>query len=204
MWRSDRGFTLLEVLLALGLLAILSTALYGTWFSVMRGKESATARMEADRELRATLDQLRRELSAAVYDKAKANPRLHFVVEDRDFFGKPASILNFTTIIPPKEGAEQVSDQAEVRYRPIERDGKITLARQVKDLYHEEDPLLYPQMEELEGFLVECSPDGSKWVRVWDTAQNSNLPKAIRVTITIKEGEGTVNFSTIASPRRFQ
>ena len=76
-WR-NKGFTLLEVLVALLLLVILSGALYGTYFSLMRGRETAMAKMDARRELSVTLDQLRRELSAAFYNTQ--NQRLHFVV----------------------------------------------------------------------------------------------------------------------------
>jgi general secretion pathway protein J len=55
-------------------------------------------------------------------------------------------------------------------------------------------------MEELEGFLVECY-SGGKWVRTWDTTLNTRLPKAIRITLSLKEGDKTVNYSTIATPR---
>src|SRR6266545_2201874 len=109
----NRGFTLLEVLVAMSLLVILSAALYGTYFSLMRGRETTVARMEARRELSTTLDQLRRELSAAFFDtnNTAQKPKLHFVVEDRDFFGKPASTLDFTAIAPPRSGSLTASDQ---------------------------------------------------------------------------------------------
>ena len=196
--RSDRGFTLLEVLVALALLVMLSVALYGTYFSLMRGREIAVVKMEARRELSTTLDQLNRELSAAFYNTN--NKRLHFVVEDRDFFGKPASTLDFTFIAPPVGGTLPASDQVRAIYTAGEKDKKLTLARQAQDLYMKVDSLPYPQMKELEGFLVECY-DGNEWVRTWDTVLNSSLPKAVRVTLMVKEGEKTVNFSTIAAIR---
>jgi general secretion pathway protein J len=58
-------------------------------------------------------------------------------------------------------------------------------------------------MTDLEGFLVECSTDGTQWVRTWNTDQNINgrLPKYIKVTLMVKEGDKTVGFSTIAIPR---
>lgn len=193
IFRSDRGFTLLEVLVALALLVILSAALYGTYFSLMRGREIAVVKMEARRELSTTLDQLNRELSAAFYNTN--NKRLHFVVEDRDFFGKPASTLDFTFIAPPVGGTLPASDQVRAIYTAGEKDKKLTLARQAQDLYMKVDSLPYPQMKELEGFLVECY-DGNEWVRTWDTVLNSSLPKAVRVTLMVKEGERTVHFST--------
>ena len=194
----NKGFTLLELLIALALFAILSTALYGTYFSLMRGRESATTGMESRRELRITLDMLRRELSSAYYNRT--NKRLHFVVEDRDIFGKPASTLDFTAISAPCGGSLPTSDLVTLRYQPVEKEKKIVLGRVVKDLFVTQEPARYPQMDEVEGFLVECF-DGGKWVKSWDTAVNIGLPKSVRVTVRVREGEKTVDFFTFATPR---
>jgi general secretion pathway protein J len=200
----DSGFTLLEVLVAMVLLVILSGALYGTFFSLTRGRDMATAGMEARREVRTTLDMLRRELSSVWY--ARGDKRLHFVVEDRDSFGKPASTLDFTTLSPPRSDSVPSSEQVAVRYQVVEKDkeggngNRLELTREVKDLYLSAKAIPYPQMEELEGFLVECYA-GGKWVNSWDTAINMGLPKAVRVTIRLREGDSTVEFATIATPR---
>ncbi len=191
-----RGFTLLELLVAMAIMVILSAALYGTYFSVMRGRESAAAGMESRRELRGTLDQLRREIAGAYF--TSANKRLHFVVEDRDSFGKPTSILNFTCIVRPRSSSLPCSDQREVTYRVVERDKKLVLTRQEKELYSDAKPAEYPQMEELEGFLVECSDDGKKWDKTW---VKQSLPKYVKVTIRLKEGDGFTSFSAIATPK---
>jgi general secretion pathway protein J len=195
---SNNGFTLLELLIALTLLVILSGALYGTYFSLIRGREIAVAKMDERRELSVTLDQLRRELSAALFNTT--NVRLHFVVVDNDYFGKQASSLDFTTVAPPRSGQQALSDQVQLIYKGVEKDNKLLLSREEKDVYFTLDALPYPQIEELEGFLVECY-DGTKWVRTWDTTLNNQLPKSVRITISLKEGEKTVDYSTVASPR---
>ena len=79
------GFTLLELLVALALLVIIAAAVYGSYFTVIRGRDSATAGMEALRETTATLALLRKEISSALY--RSGDKKLSFVVEDRDQFG---------------------------------------------------------------------------------------------------------------------
>lgn len=192
------GFTLLEVLIALALLAILAAALYGTYFSLIKGRETAIEGMESRRELRSTLDLLRREINSTVY--SRNNKRLHFSVEDKDIFGNAASTLAFTTIAPPQAGGQIVSDQLDLKYEVLERDKKMVLSRQAKDLYHAAEAARYPQMESLTGFLIECK-SGDKWVRSWDTAINVGLPQEVRITITVKEGEKNADYSVLAAPR---
>lgn len=196
--RGQRGFTLLELLLALSLLVILTGALYGSYFALIKGREKATAGMESRRELRTTLDLIRREISSIIYKSG--DKRLRFLVEDRDMFGKPASVLAFTTITPPAPGEATVSDLSDIKYQVLEDKGSMLLSRQAKDLHFTSDPPRYPQIEKVEGFLVECRM-GDKWVRSWDTAINPALPKAVRVTVTVREDEKLQEYAILATPR---
>jgi general secretion pathway protein J len=145
---------------------------------------------------------LRREITAAYFKKTLGDDKrkTSFVVQDRDFFGKPASVLKLCTIAPPTVGTTPVSDLLEVTYEPMEKDNRITLTRRAKDFHFEFTPDPYPQMEDVEGFLVECW-DGSKWVKSWDTALNNNLPKSVKVTVRIKERDKTVEYSAVATPQ---
>ncbi|NJD91769.1 MAG: prepilin-type N-terminal cleavage/methylation domain-containing protein [Geobacter sp.] len=195
---NNRGFTLLELLIALALLGILAGALYGTYFSLIKGREAASEGMEERRELRSTLDLMRREISAALYKQG--NSKHHFSIEDRDIYGKPASILAFTAVAPPQPGGLAVSDQQDLRYEIVERDKKMLLGRSARDLYQSTEAARYPQMEDIEGFLVECR-SGDKWVRSWDSAINLGLPREVRITITVKEGDKSVPYSVVATPR---
>ena len=201
--RNSNGFTLLELLVAMALLVILTGALYSTYFSLMNGRAAAMVGMESRRELRTTLDMLRREITSTYFNRLnQASKKQYFAVEDRDFFGKPASILSFTAIAPPASGTAPESDLVELKYQPIEKDNKIVLTRQAKDFYLDLKPYTYPQMDEVEGFLVECF-DGGKWVRSWDTkvSGTNRLPDQVRITLRVKEGEKTVEYTAIATPR---
>ncbi len=197
MLNNRKGFTLIELMVALTLLVILAGALYGTYFSVMGAREKGGVRIEQRRELANTLGKLHSEISSAYF--RSTNKKLLFVVEDRDSFGKPASVLAFTGISPPRIDPAPSSDLTLVRYSVQEKEGVLTLVRESREPYLDVSVKSYPYpvMDVVEGFLVECY-DGGKWVKSWDTALNNRLPDQVRVTLTMKGGEV---FTTIASPR---
>jgi general secretion pathway protein J len=191
-------------------MALLAAALYGSYFGLVSGRDRATAVAEEVRELRTTLDALRRQIASAYFRKPlppedQEHPRFRFVVEDRDFYGKPASTLTFTTIAAPAVGETQpVSDQMLVEYRPVARENGMRVTVRKRDVYMEgETPPAYVQMEDVQGFLVECY-DGTKWVRNWDARLNNGLPKQVRVTITLAHGEKSTSYSAIVAPRMVQ
>jgi len=193
---SNKGFTLLEILVAVVLLGILTAAVYGSYFTVLRARERASEGMEARRELGGTLDLIRREFAAVAY--SPTDKRLRFVVEDRDHFGKPASNLELTTLTPPSAQGRKESGIIAVRYRMDDLDKQRILTRREQDIFFEApDAKGYPQMERISSFLVECY-DGSKWVRSWDTALNGALPKMLRITVQVLEDGKQVEFSGLA------
>ena len=200
----NRGFTLLEVLIAVVLLGILAAALYGSYFTVLKARERSAQGMEERRELGNTLDLLRREIDAARY--INGDQRLRFVVEDRDSFGRPASNLELTTLAPPSPlgGGRKESGVIDVQYRMVEQEKEqLILTRKEQDILLESTTVpAYPQMERISSFLVECSSDGTNWVKSWDTKLNGNLPKFVRITVQVEEQKGQpVQFSVYASPR---
>lgn len=201
----NKGFTLLEVLIAVVLLGILSAALYGSYFGVLKARDRASSGMESRRELGATLDLIRREVSSAMFKTSGGNEQhqMKFVVEDRDNFGAPASTLTLATLAPPTSRLTHgESGIVVVTYRIIEKDKNLMLTRQERDLFSEESTTpAYPQMERISSFLVECY-DGSKWVKSWDTAINGKLPKGgVRVTVQVEEEGKPVEFSVLSVPR---
>ncbi len=196
--RRNSGFTLLEVLVAMLLLVIVAGALYSSYFTVLRARERSAEGSEQRRELRGTLDLLRREIDGAFY--RTDDKRLRFVVEDRDVFGKPASTLELVTVAPPSTEERPTSDLVLVNYGIKEKEGRLALNREATDLFGSMKPIPYPQMESIEGFLVECY-DSGKWVRSWNTELAPKLPERVRITLTVRDGEKTADFSVQARPR---
>lgn len=196
----SRGFTLLELLIALVLLGILTGALYGSYFAVTRARDRAAEGMEARRELGATLDLLRREFASAQF--ASDDKRLRFVVEDRDNFGKPASNLELTTLAPPSGEPRRESGIINVQYRIAEKDKRLILTRREQDVFLDSVTVpVYPQMERISAFLVECyNGPNSKWLRSWDAALYGRLPDMLRITVQVEEQGRPVEFTVYSKP----
>lgn len=193
------GFTLLELLVALAVASVIVLAVTGTLFSISKSQEIAAQESERLRSLRNISDLLRRELSSTLYQLN--NKQFRFLVEDRDYYGKPASTLALSTLAPPLSDA--VSDQVWVQYSLEESAGGMTLRRTARDLFQvetTEQQFSYPVMEQLEGFLVECY-DGSKWIKTWDTELIHRLPQIIRISLIVQENGKSVTYQVIASPR---
>lgn len=196
---SNKGLTLLEVLVAVVLIGILSGVLYSSYFAVVRARDRAALGMEARRELGTTLDLIRREIAASVFSRDDKN--LRFVVEDRDNFGKPSSTLELTTAAPVADHSRPESGIYNVQYRLVEKNKQFILTRREQDtLLTSTAAVAYPQVEQLNSFLVECY-DGSKWVKSWDTQLNGARPKMVRITFQVEEDGKPVEFSVLARPR---
>jgi general secretion pathway protein J len=216
----NSGFTLLEILIALVLLGILTAALYGSYFGVIRARDSASAGMESQRELGATLDLIRREISSAIISH-DPTMHLHFVVLDRDNFGAPASNLELTTLLAPDVQVRGESGIVDVIYQITKKDKKLILTRQEQDFIYMNNTNTstgtntntftnlstgtntgYPQMEQINSFLVECSPDvnGSQWFKTWNS-DVQGMPQSVRVTVQVDDKGKPVEFSVISTPR---
>jgi general secretion pathway protein J len=201
----NKGFTLLEILIAVVLLGILTAAIYGSYFTVLRAREKASEGVEARRELGSTLDLIRREFAAVYYNPNDKHLRSRFVGEDRDHFGKSASNLELTTLTPPSSQGRKESGIIVVRYRMADKKQQQILTRREQDIFFESIDTkdvtdvkgYYPQMERISSFLVECY-DGSKWVRSWDTAMYGKLPTMLRITVQVEEDGRPVEFSALA------
>lgn len=199
---SNKGLTLLEVLVAVVLISILSGVLYSSYFAVVRARDRAAMGMEARRELGTTLDLLRREIAATQFNRDDKSKSLRFVVEDRDNFGKPASTIEFTISTPVFDFTRKESGVSNVQYRIAEKNKQFMLTRREQDIFQNSvTAVAYPQIEVLNSFLVECSSDGTKWVRTWDTALNGAVPRFVRITVQIEEDGKQVEFSVLSSPK---
>ncbi len=179
----SQGFTLLEVLIAFGILSVVIAALYSTLFLSKRAVDAVDESLLRLQECRVLFDTMKREIeSAPPYDPNK--PYTVFKVDDRDFYGKQASQLTFTTFSVLMPGL------AKIQYIVEERGGRLVIRKKVVSAYDTSSAAKERQPDELmdnvESFTVEVKKD-EKWLKTWDSGAsgNSPLPDEMRITVTI-------------------
>jgi|GEM_PF-832724 prepilin-type N-terminal cleavage/methylation domain-containing protein len=172
-----KGFTLIEVLLAFAIMAIILAALYATFHLSHAATEGINDSLLKLQECSAALDVMRRETDSIFY--SSENSKTLLKVEDRDVYGKQASHFIFTAFSPIRPGLSYIS------YSVEEKDGKRILFKNIQSAYKPETADRKVEiMEDIEAFMVEVL-DGEKWLKTWDASQAGKVPEEIRITITV-------------------
>src|SRR3989337_2407019 len=162
----SRGFTLIEVLLAALIGAMVLTVLYASFFQIINAKDSAESELELYHEVRIIFSKMTEDLAMAfpmgmIYSVKGSSPSLFFVGEVE---GKNSSVA--FTALSHKRGINP-------------RIGSTSVAIQ------------YPLSESVVGFnLTYLSGDGEEFIDVWDSSQTNSLPKAVDVTLTMRSSRG--------------
>lgn len=173
---NDDGFTLLELLIATALLAVILAALYSSFFLSRKAIDGLDESLVKLQECRNAADVIGREAESLLY--RQANTRSFFKLEDRDIYGKQASRLSFTAFSPLTYGLSAIS------YYVEEKDGVLTLYKKMENPYKPDGTVKGVELiENVGSFTVEVR-QGDKWVKTWDTVQTGAPPAEIRITVT--------------------
>lgn len=189
---SHAGFTLVEVLIAVGILSIVLAAIYSTFFLSHRAVEGMDESMLKLQESRRAIDILKRELDSAFYTGQDSNTFLK--VQDRDIYGKQATQLTFTAFSPLRPGLSRVS------YYIEDKNGKLNLFKKVESPYINEKTEGVDIIEDLEGFTVEARYN-DRWVRTWDTDISKSIPDEIRISLSVIINGNKMTLFDVAKPR---
>jgi len=186
-----KGFTLLEVLIAVAILSIVLTALYGTFFLSSRAMEDMDESMTKLQESRKAIDILRRELEAAYYNKS--DEKTFVKILDKDLYGKQATQLEFTAFTTIRPGLSKIS------YYMEETDKKRTLFKKIGSSFGKEESEGTDIIEDLEEFIIEAKYQ-DKWVKTWDTGITKETPDEIKISLSVMIKGRKVTLSDMARP----
>jgi prepilin-type N-terminal cleavage/methylation domain-containing protein len=221
--RSRAGFTLIEIMVALVITAIVLAMVYSSFNAVMETRERVTASTNGNMTARLVLSRLSREIESAYIVKRaeSAPPESRYTLfegSEDSVGGLPASRLSFTTFAHTKRGVDaNESDQSLISYEcamlPADDGTHDQLAlirrewRRVAPPGETQtfEPVAVPLAEGIEGFQLRfLEPERGEWTEEWDSRNVRSLdalPAAVEIKLSLKDGHGKVlDYMTVASP----
>ncbi|HLC18214.1 MAG TPA: type II secretion system protein GspJ [Thermodesulfobacteriota bacterium] len=203
----ERGFTLLEVLIAVGLMSVIIMALYGTLFPVLASQKRLDAEIERITEVSRFMDIFSSEVRSSFF-KTK-NPYSLWTGELIETGSSATTRLTFTTLTHSAVGgvgggrAGRDGDLVTIRYSAEESsEGGITLYKEVWNPYTGggDGGFKIGIIEDIEGFEVTYY-DGAQWAGAWDAALEARAPEAVKVVLSVRDAGEVREFSTVARAR---
>ncbi len=185
------AFTLVEIVLAVALSALLLTIVYWTYFSINRSVDAATESQDALDTGRTLSELIKRDIRAirpAPYSLVGKN-----TVIQNSSFGELEFVTNALSETDPQR-------LRRVGYALIlsDNDEKALVRRESTDLSDLLDkspadylPKVFEVSTGITGFLVEFYNSGT-WVQAWDSRVTGQMPTQIRVTIDVSDAKGKI------------
>jgi general secretion pathway protein J len=176
----ENGFTLVEVLLAVSLVAMMATLVFGSLYVTMSAIETARANSANEQIVRSTLRVMADELSVSESREVGPWMGINGLLD-----GRPADSVAFLTM-GQYRGAESAKDTELVRI-VYTREGDRLLRFVRRNLYGltDESVELVELATKVKGFNVRYYDGKSKvWLDEW-TGRGTDSPKAILIELTL-------------------
>jgi type II secretion system protein J len=195
--RRQPAFTLLELLVATAMTAVLAGSLYATLQSAFKARQSALAAVEQVRRAELALELIRADVESAVVPKDILAGA--FVGEDTtDGTGRPSDALVLHCVADGALNKEGTGDIRMVEFacEPDENGEGLILLRRVSVhllATRVEEPTEEVLCHDVRSFSLRYF-DGLDWLDRWDSAMQDNaLPLAVEVTLELlgEDGRGT-------------
>ena len=182
---SEEGFTLIEILLAVSLIAMMATLVFGSLYVTMSAIETAQAKSADEQIVRRTLSLMIEEL--AVSESRATGPWMG-INDQRD--GQPADSVAFLTM-GQFRGADSAKDTELVRI-VYTREGDRLLRFSRRNLYGLTDESIekVELATKVKGFNVRYYDGKSQlWLDEWDSRGKPGTPKAVLLELTLLQGK---------------
>jgi prepilin-type N-terminal cleavage/methylation domain-containing protein len=202
MWQvNSKGFTLVEILLAVGILGIIFSMVYWTFdqtYDVIEGVQMETDRF---RSVRLSLNKMSEEVSSTYWREGHKDSL--FIGEDIEENGLPRDSLRFMSASNYgfSEGGNE-SDMNIISYY-LEREGEgenfKLMHSEIRNIFSasEENREAYELGESLIGLNLRYF-NGTDWVDSWNSDELKAVPLTVEITIITKVAGGAEkSFTTL-------
>jgi general secretion pathway protein J len=202
------GFTLIEVLLAMAILVVIMSVVYGSFSTAGRNVEQAEAARDETDLARTLLAKLTDDLTNAYFNPKMnmVNPNTSANVNQTILYGKKAETgegedkmrhdsLSLTTLTNWRKPDSKETELLEVGYFFKEKpdgSGYSLYRREKRELSADAPPLEggveYEITDRVEGLQFRYY-NGTTWVDEWDTRTLPGLPKTVELALTFDSGK---------------
>ena len=177
--QAQGGFTLIEVMLALTLFALLGTILYGAISLGHGAVEKVQINADKNQSLRSTVDLLGTYLrSSYPYRKSAQDQSVVFTGEETE--------VNFVSAVSLTMGGRGLAKIRVSWDGQADGAGALTLEEQVPARADEDaggysnSIVLADKVSHLQVTYLDPQIDGDGWVERWDGGEKKSLPRAVR------------------------
>jgi type II secretory pathway component PulJ len=184
------GWTLLELLLALGVGVLITGVMYAIYSTAVRVKEDQQGRRSGPHRTAEILHQLSDDLTRAWLPKD--DEAGVFVLDPAPAGIGGAPTLSFTTMVADAHDPDpRWADAVAVRYQPLRAAAGIELLRVHRPLAGPgaaQDPVTN-RLGLVEAFEVKVF-DGAEWLDAYRSEDTDLLPAAVRLTLDLPDHRG--------------
>jgi general secretion pathway protein J len=189
---AERGFTLLEVLLALAILAVIVTSIYQSFSTASRGVHQAEKVRDGTDEARTLLARMTTDLANAYVNPAMTETFFKGTKSEDEETKQRYDGVYLTTLTNWRRPGTQELALWEVGYyfqeRPEEKK-RILIRKEKRELSKDVPPLEggteYELTDDVAGMQLRYSNDGKTWVDEW---QQRLPPKVVEIVLTLADG----------------
>lgn len=182
------GFTLIEILVALTIAAVVIGSAYTLLLTIKKGTAGLYEKMREKEKAFNLLSMARKEVESIFYSRGSDYTGIK--IEERDFYGKPASRLTFTCFF--RDGVKIISYAVEE-----DKGRRLNIIKTISDVMTGTKPIRITVLKDVEGFSAEVLDAG--YNRVYDSARLNKIPKQVKLTLLLKGVNGREEFSQTCS-----
>ena len=194
----NKGFTLVEVMVAAGILALIMAIIYGAFAGSIKTMEISTEGGDVYRKARLILNHMAQDVSCAYLPSEQENAGIQyaFIADDREEDGLPRDTLSFTSTALPVQGSGR--GLKEIGYGIIldpETDEPALVMREdvTPDNHIDEGGRTYLIGAGIRGLdFTFYDARGRDWDR-WDSTATifaGKLPQRVQIAIYFKDAQG--------------
>jgi len=199
--RNNTGFTLVEILVAVLIVGIIFSFIFGVLTSSLASAKEATGRMDIGHTGRFVVGKMANDLSAATLLPMSGKGRL--VGRHYQKNGIRRDEVHFTAFSRTYFSGRPPIDQSEISYYfRTAKNGADALMRREADVI--ETPVDQGgESLEISGDIQELAiryQMDDKWVDEWDSDSVQTLPKAVSIECRIADGKKQYLFTAVARP----